>query len=590
MNNNGISPEWLDELKKKNDIVSVINSYIPLTKKGKNYWACCPFHSEKTPSFAVNEWDQFFHCFSCGESGDVISFVSKYENVDFMTAVQILAEKAKMEIPTYVYDEHLAKEKKHKDRILSLLNETKNFYVENLYKKTSTLPQEYIKKRKITYELLKKFEIGYSEDWTSLIHHLQTKGYSSQEMIDAGVAATKNNHLYDVMAERLMFPIKNSFGDTIAFSGRTLSSDAYAKYKNTTNTLVFDKSKAIFGINLLKESRGNIPYILLVEGQIDVLTMHKNGFTTAVACQGTAFTEKHVKELTRFTDNIIICLDGDSAGKNATIKAGNLFRQMGYNVKAILLPDGLDPDDYFKTHTKEEMQSLIDNAKAFMEYYIERVLEQYNLNNLSQKTEFIKKCLTILKTIPLVSEREIYLKKISELTLVPLASLKRDLENVKQEVKQPTIKQTVEEIAPDSVNLKRIELILACMLEQKSFAKPIKNFENYLNNLSLKLLYEKIVESYKTNTKLTKSQVCNYFDIEKDKVINAIVSLDLGKIENLEKYYNECVWSFYSTNLLQKQELLKQAFNETNDLVKRTEIAKELNEIVKKLAKKTVEE
>ena len=585
--NNIIGPEWLDKLKQKCDIVSVIGSYIPLTKKGKNYWACCPFHSEKTPSFAVNEWDQYYHCFSCSESGDVISFVSKYEGVDFMTAVKILAAKANMEIPTEAFDENVVKEKKEKDTILKILDETKKYYVANLYKKTSTVPQSYIKKRKITYELLKKFEIGYSENWTGLIEHLKKLGFKIQDMLKAGVIAEKNGRYYDVMAERLMFPIKNSYGETIAFSGRALNTDAYAKYKNTTNTLVFDKSKAIYGINFIKENRNQINYCIIVEGQIDVITMHKFGFTTAIACQGTALTEKHIKEITRFTDNIILCLDGDNAGVKATIKAGELFRSLGYNVKAIYLKNNMDPDEFFKNYTKEDMQELIDNAVSFIEYYIDRLYGKYDLKNLSEKTEFIKKCLSIINSIKFSSEKEIYLKKVSNLTNIPMAILKRDLDNTV--VIEPK-GEIVENEKPNDVDFERIKLILSCMFNKKEFAKPVSYLDNYLDTISLKTFYEKVVKSYKENEPFTKSSVCSNFDLENDKQIAEIINLDLDKIENLEKYYNECLFSIYSKELLKSQKILKQEFNVANTIERRSEIAKQLSIITKKLAKKTLEE
>ena len=363
MQNSGFSTQWLYELKQKNDIVSVVGKYIRLEKKGGKYWACCPFHNEKTPSFVVSE-DGFFYCFGCKESGDVISFVMKYESCDFGQAIEILAKNAGMEVPKYTGENKIFEKKEKKDRILKLLDLTQKHYQANLYTKNAKPAQDYIKLRKLTKHELDDFKLGYSLGYNELITYLTSQGFSRQEMLDAGVAGVRNGKYYDVMAERLIFPIFNAFDECVGFSARYLGKTDYAKYKNTAETLVFQKGKIVFGINLvkhIKQSQG-IKNLIVVEGQMDVIAMHKAGFKTTVACMGTALTKDNAMQLKKLSENIVLCFDGDGAGQKATIKSIDILCEMGVNLKIVLLPEGKDPDEILNAYGKDYLANL--NAKA----------------------------------------------------------------------------------------------------------------------------------------------------------------------------------------------------------------------------------
>ena len=321
--NKGFSQDFIEKLKQNNDIVSTASKYINLTRKGKTWWACCPFHFEKTPSFAINEIEQYYHCFGCGASGDVISFVSKYESLDFYDACKKLAEYANMELPAYQNDENLIKIKKKRDRIFSLLVDAAKFYYNNLKKPEATPALEYLASRKLDMSIIKEYGIGYSTGWNEVVGYLRGLGYTDEELLDSGVCDKHDGKLIDAYAKRIIFPIFNLMGNVVGFSGRVIGKADFAKYKNTAQTLVFDKSSLIYGINQIKKAKkiGNLSEIVIVEGQMDVISLFKSGVSNAVACMGTALTANHAKNLKKFADKVILCFDGDSAGKKATLRS-----------------------------------------------------------------------------------------------------------------------------------------------------------------------------------------------------------------------------------------------------------------------------
>ena len=315
MQSKGFSVEWLQELKRKNDLVSIASNYLRLEQKGRRFWACCPFHNEKTPSFSINAEDGIYYCFGCKESGDVIKFVEKMENIEFYDAVKFLADKAGMQVPDLKPTEEVTKRQKFKERLLSALDYAYKHYQENLYNKDAVVAQNYIKMRKFTRRELEDFKIGYSKDWTDIVTYLHGKGFTDNELVSAGICGQKNGRAFDVLANRLVFPIFNAFNECIGFSARALEKTDFAKYKNTAETLVFQKGKIVFGINLLKKykQQHGLDNIILVEGQMDVIAMHKGGFKQTVACMGTALTKDHVSELKRYSNNIVLCFDNDGA-------------------------------------------------------------------------------------------------------------------------------------------------------------------------------------------------------------------------------------------------------------------------------------
>ena len=351
---------FLRALKQKSDIVEVIRSYVPLDRKGGNYWACCPFHHEKTPSFAVNEGEQFYHCFGCQESGDVIKFVQEIESTDFMGAVRILAARAKMTVPESNFDtEEAAKKKKKRDAMAQILRDTARFYLNNLYSGDERADKylQYIHDRGLAPTTVKKFGLGASLDYNSLPQYLAAKGYYKEDAVDCGVLAVseKNNRVYDALGERLIFPIINAFDEVIGFGGRKLEKTKFGKYKNTKETMLFDKSKTLYNINLLKKLKREqaVKEVIFVEGYMDAISLYQAGFRNVVATMGTSLTKEQARLAKRYTDNVLISYDGDFAGQNADLRGLEILKEAGLNVRVVPMPDGLDPDDVARKSADE---------------------------------------------------------------------------------------------------------------------------------------------------------------------------------------------------------------------------------------------
>ncbi len=580
MQNKGFSVDWLSELKRKNDIVSIASNYLQLEQKGNRFWACCPFHSEKTPSFTVNE-DGFYHCFGCKETGDVIKFIQKMENVEFYDAVKILAERAGMEIPEF---QAVDKQKQnHKQRILSALDYAYKHYVENLYNNDAKPAQEYIKKRKFTRRELEDFKIGYSKNWTDIVEYLSSKGFSNQEMLDAGICGQKNNRLYDVIAGRLVFPIFNSFNECIGFSARALEKTDFAKYLNTAETQVFQKGRVVFGINLLKAQKQQqlVDKIILVEGQMDVIAMHKSGFKSTVACMGTALTKDHVAELKRYSENIYICFDGDGAGVKATLRAIEMFRTENVNLKIVPIPDGHDPDEILNIYGKEGLEKLIDDAIPYMDFLINHIKSKYDLEKAEQKGKFVKEVLAQIKKLESPTLYEPYLEKVRDLTKIPIDVLRRDVNSseakIVTQVKEKSLPQPTEK-----GDEKAVKFILASLLHKKEYVDSLIDYQKLLSQ------FEKYLDIIKQNLPL--SSIFDFEGASEDAFLMDILNFNFTFFENPERYFKECIWKIAEQKLRKKQEELNEEYRNCEDLTRRAEIAKSLGKTALQLKNKSLEE
>lgn len=576
------SVEWLQELKRKSDLVSIASNYLRLEQKGRRFWACCPFHNEKTPSFSINAEDGIYYCFGCKESGDVIKFVEKMENIDFYDAVKLLADKAGMQVPELETSEEAGKKQKLKERLLEALSLAQKHYEENLYSKDAIEAQQYIKKRKFTRRELIDFKIGYSKDWTDIVDYLHQKGFSDYELVTAGICGKKNDRVFDVLAGRLVFPIFNAFNECIGFSARALQKTDFAKYKNTAETPVFQKGKVVFSINLLKKlkQQEGLDKIILVEGQMDVIAMHKGGFKNTVACMGTALTKDHIQELKRYSKNIVLCFDNDGAGEKATLRAIELFRGEGVDLKVTSLHGGKDADEVLNNLGSEELEKMIDNAEPYMNFLISYYKKQYDLSKPEEKGKFVKAILAEIKKLELDIEREPYLDIVRDLTLIPIEVLRRDLGG-KIKVEEP--KKEKEEIkSVEGGNIKAVEFILSSLLHHKDFVNNQIDYYKLLDG------YERYLKIMELNMPLS-----SLYDLEgtsEDKLLLNMINYNFSLYENVEeKYFNECVWMIAEEKLKRQQSKLNSEYKNCDDLNKRAEIAKELGKIARDLKNKNLE-
>lgn len=588
LQNKGYPTDWLFKLKQSNNIVSIIGKYIHLDKKGGKHWACCPFHHEKTPSFSVSEDEGFFYCFGCKESGDVISFVQKYESCDFAEAVSILAKNAGMEVPEFKADEQAVEKKQTKERVLKLLDLTYKHYQENLYLPQAKPAQEYIKKRGFTRRELEDFKLGYSLNWTELIEYLRRQGFTYKEMLDAGVVQQKNNKYYDVMAERLIFPIFNSFNECVGFSARILVPSDYAKYKNTAETVVFQKGRVVFGINLVKalKQQGGLDKIIVVEGQIDVIAMHRAGFKSTVACMGTALTKENAKELKKLSNNIILCFDGDEAGTKATIRSIDILKEEGFNIKIASIPNKHDPDEILKTQGKEALQKIIDNALPTTDYLIKVEQNKYDLNKPDEKGKFVKSALEHINKLKSNSTEEVYLEKLRDIANIPIDILRRDLDMLKKGEKTAKKVEKVQGnvlTTRENGNIRAIRFILGSLI----FKKPFVN-----QRIDYKRLLPRHAEIIDLALKATPvSSYYDYFDVDNYPLLKDCLGMDFNEYKDADKkYFDECVWLIVSGELISEQSSLAEQFKNCEDQEERLKIMQKLNSINRIIREKRLEE
>ncbi len=422
--------EFLSTLKEKLNIIDVAGSYLTLDRRGATYWACCPFHHEKTPSFALNESDQYYHCFGCGESGDVVKLVQNMENVEFMDAVKILAERANLPMPKTNFDNQQTVEaKRKKDAVLKILNETAHFYLNTLNSGKADKFIDYILLRKIPSNMVRKFGLGASLNFTDLPRYLLDKGFSRADMLESGVVSEANGRLIDTQADRLIFPIINAMDEVIAFGGRKVEKVDFGKYKNTRDTIVFNKSKSLYNINLLKKLKKEqtISNVIFVEGYMDALSLYQAGFTNVVASMGTSLTQDQARLIKRYTDNILSSYDGDGAGQKANLRGLDIFKNNGLNVKVVLLPDGLDPDDVIKQMGAEEYRKRCENAVPLIDYKLRVAQSGFDLNKPDDKRKYVSEAIKIIKTADSAAEQEDLLKQLRSISGITFEALKRDL-------------------------------------------------------------------------------------------------------------------------------------------------------------------
>lgn len=586
LQNKGYPTDFIEQLKEKCDIVSTVSKYVQLNKKGKTYWGCCPFHFEKTPSFAVNEMEQYYHCFGCGESGDVIKFIQKIESLDFMNAVKHLAKDAGLELPEWTGDEKVIEQNKIKERMYQANNLALSHYRENLKLPQAKVALEYMQKRGLDKDIAEKFGIGYANGWTSLVDFLKQNKVSVSTMEQAGLCDTKNGRTFDVMATRLMFPIVNVYGDCIGFTARQLEDGNFAKYRNTKETVIFDKSKTVYNINnikRIKQERG-LDYIIIGEGAMDVIALSKAGFENSGACMGTAITPYHAKLLKRFANKIILCLDGDSAGQKASFRAIDILMDDGLDVRVVTLPDNLDPDEFLKKYGKEKLAEYIENAVVGLDFKLITLSKRYNLNNNYEKSKFVTEAFEVLKILKTMSEKEVYLKLISRLTNINIDSLKRDLLNFDSggtQKPQNDIIQNAGEFREDS-NQKAIKFLLASLLYKKDYAK----FDNtiYFKNPSYQKLFDYMMECNQNNKVYTVSSIFDMFEVDENNDIKQIINFNFNEFLGKEEiYFKQSLARIRNTGLQLEIERLTQAFKQETDLTKRREIASKLSLVTKEL-------
>ena len=590
----GLDSRFMQELKAKNNIIEIIGGYVSLDRKGGNHWACCPFHHERTPSFAVNESEQFYHCFGCGESGDVVKFVQHIESTDFMGAIRFLAARAKMEVPENDLDsEQAVRMKKKRDTLASIMLDSAKFYLGNLYSGDSRAEAhlQYIARRKMTPTTVKKFGIGASLDFFELPDYLAGKGYTREDLLDSGVLTeSKNGRLVDSQAGRLIFPIINAMDEVVGFGGRLLEKTDFAKYKNTKETILFNKRNTLYNINLLKKLKREQPIkdVIIVEGYMDTISLYQAGFKNVVASMGTSLTKEQARLIKRYTENVFISYDGDFAGQKADLRGLEILDGEHLNVRVVPLPEGMDPDDVVKQGV-EAYQACLDLAMPLVDYKIHAIERKYDLTRTEEKRAYVQEALKVIATAESASLREDLLRKLRDRTGFSYQSLERDLEAIQKdetpETQPPREQVNIAEATPDTdATSKAARFILAAKLFSLPYAKDFDLTKLHFENDVHKQIAAFILQCEQAEERVRASEL---FEILDEQCVELNEILDLNYEDKLsgavaERFFIDSVAAMDKESLEREIAFLQQEYAATDDNEKRKEIAKRMMECIAK--------
>ena len=409
-----IPEQFIDDLVARSDIADVVSSYVHLSKKGSNLWGLCPFHNEKTPSFSVSPDKQIYHCFGCGKGGGVISFIMEMENLPFVDAVKLLAKRAGLEVPESGENEAY---RKKRTRLLELSRDAARFYHDYLTGPGGQRVRDYIAQRQISPRTATRFGLGAAPDqWDALTRAMTAKGYTKMELIDAGlVVAGKNGGIYDKFRARLMLPVIDVRGEVVGFTSRILPGVEGAKYLNTPETVLFKKGRLIYALNFAKNTKR--PNLVLVEGNIDVITLHQAGFDNVVATMGTALTEEHARILARYTKELVLCYDNDAAGKQSTDRVLNILKNANLNVRVLQLPNAFDaegkpikqdPDDFVKKFGPAAFEKCLNGSAGQNDYRLDSLQTKHDLSSEEGRLAYLKEAVATIAALQSPIEREIY--------------------------------------------------------------------------------------------------------------------------------------------------------------------------------------
>ena len=441
-------PAFLDELTARNPIEDVVGQYVSLKRSGANMFGLCPFHGEKTASFSVAPDKGIYYCFGCHKGGSVINFQMEIEGLSYPDAVRALAKRAGMEVPD---DEQYQSRYRQQERLWALHKEAARFFHRQLYAPVGQEALNYALGRGMNKYILTTFGVGYAPDsWDALVTALRKKGYTEQELRDSGLVSIsrKNGNLFDRFRDRLMFPIIDVRGNVIAFGGRVIKKDSEAaKYLNSPETLIFNKRKNLFGLNLAKKTKH--PYFILVEGNIDVVALHQYGFDNAVASLGTSLTEEQAALLSKYTDQVVLIYDGDNAGQNATKRAIPILEKAGIQVKVLQLRDAKDPDEFLKKFGADRFKLLLEESSNRVEYQLNAILKKYDIRDDDQKVKYLQESAELICTLPSSVQREVYSGRVAEVAKISIDAMKLEVSRAyKRRIARDKKKQEKIDLSP----------------------------------------------------------------------------------------------------------------------------------------------
>lgn len=548
------SDELLNEIRSRNDIVDIISQYVVLKRKGRNYFGLCPFHNEKSPSFSVSPDKQIFKCFGCNVGGDVFRFIMNVENISFVESVQLLAERSGIEIPSQTNEED-EKRARLKKAVYNLNLDAAEFYHQNLYKPTSKLAQEYIKKRKLDNNTLKSFMIGYAGGNNELYAYLKQKGHHESVMLASSlIGKSENGRYYDKFRNRIMIPIQDVRNRVIAFGGRVLD-DSKPKYINSPENIVYSKGRNLFGLNVAKRNvTGTLKRILIVEGYMDAISLYQRGITNVVASLGTALTDNQGRLLRRNAEQVILGYDADGAGQTAIVRGMGILQSMGVDIRVLQISGAKDPDEFVVKYGADRFRKCMDDAISVVEYKVKNLKQSLNIDNVNDRIKFLNEIAKTLADIDNKIEREVYIDKIAQSYKISKEAINAEIGKIlyKNTAKPQILERNLGQVAKvkqdeviDENTLRKEKMLIYILVNYAdesfkrvfSVVKPelIKGQEN-------REIVTKIYENYSKG--MTPENIVDWFDNE--AIVNYISGIlvedfeitDINKaIEDIEKIY-----------------------------------------------------
>ena len=587
------SDEVINDVRQSNDIVDVISQYVHLKRSGRNFFGLCPFHNEKSPSFSVSPDKQIFHCFGCGVGGNVFSFITQIEGINFVEAVQMLAERANIQLPT-LQDNGDSQREELKAKVYKVNEFTAEFYHQNLYKPQAKMAQEYVKKRQLSNETLKSFKIGFSGKFDELYQELKKQGFGEREILESGLVNKNERGQYiDRYRNRLMFPICDARGKVIAFGGRVLD-DSKPKYINSPENVVYSKGRNLFGLNVAK--KGDLKRILIVEGYMDVISLHQRGITNVVAPLGTALTEQQGWLLRKNSEQIILSFDSDEAGLKAKLRALDILQNMGCDLRILQMEGAKDPDEYIIKYGNARFNNLVDKALSIIEFKVKILKKDLNLENTNDKIKFLNEIAKLISNVNNTIEREVYIEKIAKEYDISKEAIyaevnKLTYKNVKNEKILEKPKPVVthikreEKVISEAVKRRENTVIALLLMGDLNIFEilrqniKVEDFQDEVNKKIAQKLYE---EFEKGNSNI--NAIIDNLEQDEQNQITMIMSEDY-EITDIEKAIDDVVQAYEREKLNTRKFEILDLLDKNLENDQKKELEKALSNIIIRLAK-----
>ncbi len=599
------SEDVIEEVRAANDIIDVIGNYVNLKRRGASYQGLCPFHHEKTPSFSVTPDKQIFHCFGCGVGGNVIRFIMKIENIGFTEAVEFLADRANITLPTYdktfgnVSQEELKRRQEAKYEMYEINKAAGRFFYENIEK--SNVAQRYIVERRIEPKTVAKFGLGYALADNGLSKYLLSLGFKEENILATGlIGKSDRGILYDKFKERFMFPIFDIRKRLIAFGGRTLESKesmkakGIPKYVNSPENLIYSKGHHLYGLNLAKGDNHKLKRILVVEGYMDVISPHQAGITNVVASLGTALTEQQGRLLRRYAEEVVLSYDSDEAGQKAKLRGIEIMQALDVPVKVLKMDGAKDPDEYIIKYGPEKFKKLVENSISPVEYKVDMLKKDYNLNDTSQKITFLTKMAEILSKENNIIERDVYVDKFSKelnvgkeaiIAEIEKRTIRNSMKTNNWQLPKPIVSKNVER-NKEKDNIER-SIIYILTLRNKDLFNILRQTYTYddVENSVNKELIKKLYNLYESGDIINKDMM-SLCETEEESDLLSEILMKNNVRDDTDKFALEIIRKLEIDKLQeQKKEVIKK-LQEDNTEEERRLLEARLNEIILKLAKK----